>query len=286
MKPATSITIGKECIKCGRCVLACPCLILSFDKSKNIKVNNLDSCIGCGHCAAICPTHALQHSLFPPEKIKPINFEKCPTPEATFNLIKKRRSNRLMSDKPIPQEYLDKIIEAARYAPTARNIDDVEYTIVSSKEKLKVLTEFTISEFQKVVDKLTNPILKPILKIINPDSFQSLPKLQHVIEEYKKGNDVVLRRTKSVILFHSKANDTFTIAHQNMSYQNASLMAESLGVAQFYLGYMCSAIFMNKGQLEKELGIDGKIGAAIGLGMPISKFENFVERETPKVKVL
>ena len=195
-----------------------------------------------------------------------------------------------MSNKPIPQEYFAKIIEAARYAPTAGNADNVGFTVVSSKEKLKELSDFTIDTYQKVIDKLNNPLAKPFIKLFKPEYYAVVPKLGKVISEYKEGNDKVLRQATSVILFHTKTNspttDKFSTAHTNMAYQNASLMAESLGVAQFYLGFLCMAVFLRKGELERELGIDGSISAAMALGMPSQGFKNIVEKEVPKFKIL
>ena len=65
----------------------------------------------------------------------------------------------------------------------------------------------------------------------------------------------------------------------NLAYQNGSLMAEALGVSQFYMGFVCNAVRMSKGRLEKRLGIGGTIHAAMALGMPALRFDNYVDRD-------
>ena len=42
------------------------------------------------------------------------------------DLIKKRRSVRTYSDKPIARETLQVIVDAVFHAPTAKNLNDVE----------------------------------------------------------------------------------------------------------------------------------------------------------------
>lgn len=60
-----------------------------------------------------------------------------------IELIKKRRSVREFSDKPISREDLAKIVDAARYAPTARNVQPWEFLIVVEKEVLKKIAAIT-----------------------------------------------------------------------------------------------------------------------------------------------
>jgi nitroreductase len=58
------------------------------------------------------------------------------------DLIKKRRSVRSYSDKPIAKDTLQAIIDAVFHAPTASNLNDVELFIVEGKEMLEELSTF------------------------------------------------------------------------------------------------------------------------------------------------
>ena len=72
-----------------------------------------------------------------------------------------------------------------------------------------------------------------------------------------------------------------------MAYQNGSLMAESLGVSQFYTGFVCSAIQQDKQEkLVKLLGIQGKIHAGMALGMPAFRFPNYIDKKDIEVNRL
>lgn len=51
--------------------------------------------------------------------------------------IKKRTAVRKFSNKKLEQEILDKILEAGRLAPTAKNIQPIKIYVVNSKEGLE-----------------------------------------------------------------------------------------------------------------------------------------------------
>ncbi len=53
-----------------------------------------------------------------------------------FEIIKQRKSVREYSDKKVPEEVLEKIIDAGRVATTARNEQPWEFIITSDKEVL------------------------------------------------------------------------------------------------------------------------------------------------------
>ena len=100
----------------------------------------------------------------------------------------------------------------------------------------------------------------------------------NVVAEYDKGNDIILRKARTVILICTDQRDFFGATNADLAYQNMSLMAETLGVSQFYAGFLCSAIRLKKGGLEQLLGIKGEIHAAMALGIPKVKFNNYVEK--------
>lgn len=59
-----SLENQRACIRCGRCVNACPCGLLPLDMAANIKAGQFDravdlgvtDCISCGSCAYVCPS--------------------------------------------------------------------------------------------------------------------------------------------------------------------------------------------------------------------------------------
>lgn len=269
------------CIQCGRCAKVCPSKILIQEsKEASIKIEHLESCIACGHCVAACPVSAVMHSDFPAEKVHPLHYDGYPSAAQLMLLCRGRRSNRAFSAQAIPTEILDHILEAAHRAPTASNLQQVEFTLITAPDKLKLISEFTLNTFCSARKKLSNPILKPLLKAIMPDAYRYLPLFDRLMREYTAGNDMVLRKATAVLLIHTPKSSRFGGMDANLAYQNGSLMAECQGVSQFYTGFVCSAVQQDgKGSLEKVLGIHGKIQAGMALGMPDFRFPNYIDKK-------
>lgn len=55
--------------------------------------------------------------------------------------IRKRRSIRDYKDKSIPKDVLCNLVDAARFAPTARNVQPWEFVVITNPETLKKLGE-------------------------------------------------------------------------------------------------------------------------------------------------
>ena len=279
---------AESCIRCGKCVRVCPSKIFTQPASGGeIGLQGIGSCIVCGHCVAVCPTGSVEHGDFPPQKVHPVDRELLPSPEQVMLLCKARRSNRAFTAKPVPEETLDRILEAAHRAPTASNLQRVAFTLVTDPEKLHAISAFTVGVFASILRKLENPLLKPVLKRIAPQLYGYVPHFKRLISEFDKGNDLILRGATAVILIHTPSESRFGCQDANLAYQNGSLMAESLCVAQFYTGFVCSAVEQDRNRrLAKMLGISGKIRAGMALGIPAFRYPNYIDRKDINVTKL
>jgi len=279
-----SITLSidkNSCIKCGKCVKVCPSQIfLQKKETEAIDIDFIESCILCGHCVAVCPTAAVVHSNFPINKVHKIDYSQLPSSQQLMLLIKARRSNRVFSKEPIAREKLNMILEAAHRAPTGSNAQHVKFVLVSSPEKLRLITDFTMEVFGSKLKVLKNPFFKPLLKLVIPDALKYIPVFTRMELELALGNDKVLRDATAVLFIYTPIGSRMGVADANLAYQNGSLMAESLGVGQFYTGFVLNAAKMKKQKLEKALGINGEINAGMALGMPQFGFENYIDRKS------
>jgi len=61
--------------------------------------------------------------------------------ENLLKFLKERRSVRAFQDKNIPKEQLQEIVDVARFAPTARNVQPWEFVVVTDKEKIAQLSD-------------------------------------------------------------------------------------------------------------------------------------------------
>lgn len=288
METLFSIHINEiTCTRCGRCVAVCPSHIFQQEKPRNpIDIQHPQNCISCGHCVAACPTESVIHTSFPPEKVHAIDRQMLPTPEQVMALCRARRSNRAFSDKPVPREALEQIIEAAHRAPTASNMQKVSFTVVTDPEMLRRITNLTLDVYGELIRLLENPLLRPILKHVVKQGYRYLPTFHRLVKAQAEGTDLILRGAKALLLIHTPADVRFGKADANLAYENGSLMAESLGVSQFYTGFICSAFDNDrKGRFQKLLGIEGqKLQAGMALGMPAFRFARYIDKKPADIK--
>lgn len=239
-----TLNIDQEsCIKCGKCVRVCPSDIFTQERAgETIGLVRVESCIVCGHCVDVCPTGSVLHSEFPPEKTHTIDYSQMPTPEQVMLLIKSRRSNRTLTSRPVPKEMLDKIVEAAHSAPTATNSQSLSFTVVTDPRKLRQVSDYTIGVFDSLAKLLLNPVVKCVVKPFMKDVYKYVPVFNRLKEEHKAGKDPILRKATALLLIHTPKSNRFGSEDANLAYQNASLMAQSLGVSQIYMGFVLTAI--------------------------------------------
>lgn len=278
------ININKsKCIKCNACVEVCPAFV--FERAGGaVVVGEVDNCISCGHCVAICPEEAIAHSNFGEGKVHYVGEVNVDSNEL-LNLIKLRRSNRTFTDKPIPQESLDMIIEAAFRAPTASNLQGLKFLLVQDQEVLDKVIDATLDHFRGLLKLVDNPIVRPIATRLSPSIGKYLKSFKRLIAEREKGNDEILRGGKALLIIYTDKSVRFGTEDANLAYQNGSLMAESLGVAQVYTGFVCN-VARSSNKINKILGIEGKIQAGMALGMPKRKFSKYIDKRDIDLKVL
>ncbi|MCC8143851.1 MAG: nitroreductase family protein [Tannerellaceae bacterium] len=251
-----------------------------------MKVHNRENCIRCGHCVAICPTDSVKHAIFPPEKVHGIDHDNLPAPDQLMLLIKSRRSNRAFSKQVVPEGLLDLIVEAAHRAPTASNKQELAFTLITDPEKLKQIIQLTVDVFDEKMKNINRPVVKALVTRIMPDTYKMIGRLGALVSMVKAGKDPILRGATALLFIHSpKEHAYYGKIDGNLAYQNGSLMAEALGVSQFYTGFVCRAIDEDKkGRFNELLGIEGTIHAGMALGMPAFKFSKYIDKEEIKLK--
>ena len=126
--------------------------------------------------------------------------------------------------------------------------------------------------------------LKPLnytwLSRLVPGVYRYVPVFKRLRREYAEGRDRVLRGATAVLFIHAPRESRFGAEDGNLAYENASLMAEALGVSQIYMGFVLTAVRQDrKAKLAAMLGLgDRRICAVMALGMPQFRYPNYIDR--------
>jgi len=158
-----------------------------------------------------------------------------------MEIIRKRRSVRVYKDKPLSKEVIDSLLEAAKYAPTARNAQELEYKIITDKDRIKEISDKIVAKVKKEEPQIQ---LSPRAQA---NLFYDAPLL--------------------VIITGPKDNN-WLYSDAALAVENIMLYATSIKLGTCFIGW-ARQIDKNE-ELQKELHIsnDRKIAAAVICGYP------------------
>ena len=282
------VVVTKDCISCERCVAICPSFVLEMVETKSAVVRG-EWCIGCGHCGAVCPTGAILHDgscldMHPNKGEVPAT-----SPEILELLFRERRSVRLYTGDPVPEEVLNKILDAGRYAPTGSNSQNVYYLVLTSPDQIAELRKMMINFYDKILSRIRGRFGLFIVSLVAGRKIaeylrESLPKMEYGNEQIKQGKDRLFHHAPVVILAHAESWDRSSPFNCSAALYNCSLMAHTLR-----LGCCFNDILVNAANLSRKikgwLGIpaDHKCYSAMTLGFSDARYLRLVRRHPPKV---
>jgi nitroreductase/NAD-dependent dihydropyrimidine dehydrogenase PreA subunit len=288
----TIIVKADLCSKCAMCVQECPGrLFIQVSKDSVPEAHDLEFCNSCGHCAAICPKEAIVHSGFPQDYLQPVNQKNLPSQEGVLELLRTRRSARVFQDKFVEKQQIERIIDAARFAPTAHNTQTTGYIVVQNKKTLEEMVRATTNLISGSVTQARNPLMKPLISMSlgkhSATFFKSIPQLKRLIAAVKSGTDRILRNAPALIIFHADERSAMADINAQLAIQNAALMAYSLGLGSFYTGYILVACQRDKSICRLiNLPENHKVYGGLAIGYPKFEFKKWIERKTPEVSWL
>ena len=240
---------SSKCIGCGLCTRECilGTLRLTDGKAEVCK----SSCMKCGHCFAICPVGAIS--------AEGCTEEKCVTdgisPENMLTFMKSRRSIRHFTGEKVSEEDIDRILEAGCYCPSAKNMQDLHFTVLDST--LADVEREAVSDIRSFFAASANEF-DTLVTVDDHFFFFGAPL---------------------VIVVSAERADNAGLAAAYME-----LMAESLGLGVLYCGYFTRTALRNEKLLKAlELPEGRQPFFTLVLGHPDVKFERIPPRDPPSV---
>jgi nitroreductase/NAD-dependent dihydropyrimidine dehydrogenase PreA subunit len=240
--------------KCTACGLCCEDCVVKCLEIMNGKAHLVGKCIECGHCVAICPQGAVSLGGYDMSEVKEYsrdNRDKFQLDhEQLLNAIMFRRSIRKFEQRPVENEKIQKIIEAGRYTPTAKNRQNVEYIVVQNNDNIEMLEEKSTKILRRVV---------PIDENDKNFMFKAAPTLILVVSEHE--------------------------VNAALASANMALMAEAQGLGVLYVGYFTPIASRNK-EIRNILGLEKKqkVVTCLAIGYPAVKYKRTVPRKAAVIK--
>ena len=288
------ITIDENvCQKDGLCAMTCTFGIFQQEEKGTIpKIDDvmLEKCYRCGHCVAICPHGAISHSHFPKGTLNPIKLENLPSYDQVLELVRSRRSKRLFKNTPVERDVLEKVLEAARFAPSQHNDQSTEFIVVQDKKILHEITALTAEGIRKLAGYTKNPIGRMMMRRAlgrrgAATIFELAPEMEGLVSLFNNGTDWILRDAPVLLLFCAdSAGGSFASVNANLALHNAALAAETVGLGCFYAGFVVH-VGERDDRIAKLVSLPEThmIYGALAMGSPRLKFNKWPERNPAKI---
>lgn len=245
----------EKCTGCGLCKKDCVSFDIDIVDKKAVAKGV--RCIKCGHCEAICPQHAITISGFA-DDIEEIKEQVRLDPEQFLAAIKTRRTIRCFTREKIPQNVVDMIFEAGRFAPTGGNAQGTSYVILNKKKAECELA--AVAMFRGILD--IGKRMMPSLGNMNID------------------NNFFFKKAPLVIVIFGKDKVSASLAAENMAF-----MAEAHGLGVLFSGFFTACVNMSS-KIRKIMGVKKKPKAVTTLviGYPAVKYHRTIRRKPVNIK--
>ncbi len=215
------IQVNKDkCVKCLKCVKVCPFTALGVEDGYPADRGKM--CIECMHCAAACPEGAIEWDGEPA-------VQKQPMVELSENFadqleahVLARRSYRHFKDMPVDRGEIQRALELADWAPSAKNQHPHGWIVIDSKA---------------TIDKM--------MDIIVEYSKESGVSPEIVRELEQENNNVVMGESKTLILCYSDNAAINSPADSAIAMTTVELLLQARGIGTCWAGYltrMCNGV--------------------------------------------
>jgi nitroreductase/NAD-dependent dihydropyrimidine dehydrogenase PreA subunit len=279
---------AETCSHCGMCAQTCPTSCLQWDPVKKIPYGtglvDLElACIGCNNCEAICPSSSIrvrgEYRVLEGRYKTPADMTGKMTPYAPLNgttpgdefavpagltgteqVIYNRRSIRMFKNKPVPKELLKRIIEAARFAPSAGNGQPWKFVVVTDRDLSDKIDEKCGSILNMIHwlysgNQLWRRFCVSLLSFFQVNKWDQRPIAAMEKVKYTGKGKITFNAPAVIHLLKDKRGISHPDVDVAIAAQNLVLAAHSLGLGTCYVGFIASTIKYAPA-VRKMLGID------------------------------
>jgi nitroreductase/NAD-dependent dihydropyrimidine dehydrogenase PreA subunit len=259
-----------NCRKDGLCARVCPVDIIKLDVNSGfpeIPADGKQACLACGHCVAVCPQGALSHNLVPFDDCPEIDSNLVINDKQAIQFLRSRRSTRFFIGKTPSKETLKKIVEVARYAPTARNTQLVEWVILTDRNEIREISETTVNWMRATLaDQNRSGIVSSYIP--------------GIVKAWDMGVDILLRDTPVLVVASAPKKGNHGMVDVTLALSYFELAAQTKGLGTCWAGLLKGAL-LSSSTLREKLGIPRSHPHyfPMMIGYPKSKYYRLPERK-------
>jgi len=264
---------SRKCRHDGICAAVCPLKLITISETEKLPVpidRAEKQCIRCGHCVTACPYGAFSLKVMNPEQCAPADTKLLPSAEQARHFLTSRRSIRVYKKQPVDRETLADILDIARYAPTAVNIQPVKWLVIEDAREVNRLAGLVIDWMRDVIRE-------------DPGLAKGLG-MQRFVDDWEAGEDRICRDAPHLIVAH--ANGAIAVAQSSCTIALAylELAAFSRGLGACWAGFFTRAAGLYPPMMETLNLPDGhQVFGAMLIGYPQYRYYRIPLRKKAEI---
>jgi len=256
----------------GICVDECPTRIIelkSGDPTPCVPAEAEEFCRNCGHCVAVCPHGAASITGMAPEQLPRLRSDWRPGPEQITHFLRARRSIRTYTPQTVEREVLAKLIDVARFAPSASNRQAVSWVVIYDAAEVHRLAGLTVDWMRAGLTSQTAAARRNTLRFI---------------AGWESGLDMVCRGAPHLVIAGAPASYPWAATDGAIALTYLELAATSFGLGACWAGILTNAA-RQWPPLQEALALpeDHIVGGAMMIGYPRYRYYRLPSRNEAQV---
>ncbi|MFW6142852.1 MAG: nitroreductase family protein [Desulfovermiculus sp.] len=251
----------QKCLQDGLCVAECPFGIFApgEDGVPTVVPGAEAGCITCGHC--ICPGAAITVNGMGAEDCEKVDSELTVSRQQAVQFLKSRRSIRSYQAKPVDRATLEDLLDISRWAPTAKNEQNVHWIILQDAQDVAALAAM-------VVDWMRT-------RQIQPD----------IVQAFDQGRDIIHRGAPCLLVAHAPSTAIKPVEDCTIAIATIEAAAPTFGLGACWAGFFMSAAREHQPINDFLILPAGHhVYEALMLGYPKVKYHRIPPRDALKLK--
>jgi nitroreductase/NAD-dependent dihydropyrimidine dehydrogenase PreA subunit len=261
-----------KCKQDGLCAADCPMQIIRFDGPGHypeMVEGGEVFCVRCGHCVAACPHGAMDHAEVPLAQSPDIDPVLAISPAQAEQFLRSRRAVRCFKDKPVEQEVLQRLIEIARYAPTASNAQPLAWRVINDPQQ---------------VQQIASEVIGWMRGLVADPNATVMPYLPLLVQGWDAGRDTILRSAPCLVMAMAPAEARNGMVDLTLALSYLELIAPLYGLGTCWAGLLQGAL-VSKPELKQLVGIpaDHPHHYPMMIGYAKPRYYRLPQRRAPRI---
>jgi nitroreductase len=212
----------------------------------------------------------MDHAEVPLDQCPAIDSALAISPAQAEQFLRSRRSVRRFKDKPIEQELLQRLIETARYAPTASNVQPLAWRVINDPQRVQTIAGEVIGWMRGIVADPKAAVM---------------PYMPLLIQSWDAGIDAILRSAPCLVVAMAPSEDRNGMVDLTLSLSYLELIAPLYGLGTCWAGLLQGALLSMPG-LKEQVGIsaDYTFFFPMMIGYADTRFYRLPQRKAPKIE--